>query len=93
MTDRLALTLLLFLVACPAEEPPAEEEPTPVPCNDGLPPPSAGCLPECGNELQVGQPCTDGGGENVVHRVGWVLSWAENRMTNTSKNTKLLLFL
>lgn len=32
-------------------------------CSAGLPAPSAPCLPECGNELFVGQPCTEGGGE------------------------------
>lgn len=32
-------------------------------CAENLPPPSVPCLPPCGNELGVGQPCTKGGGE------------------------------
>ena len=79
MTDRLALTLLLLLVACPPSgldgDGPEEEEPTPTPCNEGLPPPSAACLPECGNELQVGQPCTEGGSEcytGTFENIAWL---------------------
>ncbi len=78
MTERLSLLLLLFLVACPAQDPPEEEEPTPEPtppCNEGLPEPSTECLPECGNELQVGQPCTEGGGEcytGVFEDIAWL---------------------
>jgi hypothetical protein len=33
------------------------------PCDFGLPPPSDACIPKCGNELGVGQPCTKKGGE------------------------------
>ncbi len=32
-----------------------------VPCPAELPPPSDPCIPACGNELGVGQPCTRGG--------------------------------
>jgi len=32
-------------------------------CSFGLPPPNDPCLPVCGNERGVGQPCTAGGGE------------------------------
>jgi hypothetical protein len=33
-------------------------------CHPNLPPPSAACLEgQCGNELGVGQPCTQGGNE------------------------------
>jgi hypothetical protein len=27
----------------------------------GVPPPSDPCIPKCGNELKIGQPCTKGG--------------------------------
>jgi hypothetical protein len=33
------------------------------PCDFGLPAPNDVCLPKCGNERGVGQPCTKGGGE------------------------------
>jgi hypothetical protein len=32
-------------------------------CDFGLPPPNDVCIPKCGNEKGVGQPCTKGGGE------------------------------
>lgn len=32
-------------------------------CSENVPEPSDPCLPTCGNELGVGQPCTQGGGE------------------------------
>lgn len=35
----------------------------PAPCDANLPPPSDPCIPKCGNSLNVGQPCTKGGGE------------------------------
>lgn len=33
------------------------------PCPEGLPPPSHECLAGCGNELNVGMPCSKLGGE------------------------------
>jgi hypothetical protein len=35
----------------------------PHPCDENLPPPSDPCIPACGNSVNVGQPCTKGGGE------------------------------
>jgi hypothetical protein len=32
-------------------------------CPEGLPPPADPCLAGCGNEIGVGQPCTEDGGE------------------------------
>lgn len=32
-------------------------------CAEGLPAPSDPCIPVCGNEQHVGQPCSEGGGE------------------------------
>ncbi len=40
-----------------------EGEAQPPECAEGLPPPSDPCIPFCGNEKGVGQPCTEGGGE------------------------------
>jgi hypothetical protein len=39
-------------------------------CAPNLPPPSDPCLPVCGNELGVGQPCTRGGYECPAIDVG-----------------------
>ena len=41
-----------------------------VPCPAELPPPSDPCIPACGNELGVGQPCTRGGYECPAIDVG-----------------------
>ena len=60
------LGLLLWSGSCTLgapEEEVASEVDAGDDCSVGLPPPSAACLPKCGNELGVGQPCTKGGGE------------------------------
>ena len=66
MICRALLTLgVLLLPACEAPgapSPPGDDD-TPVDACPELPEPSAPCIPECGNELAVGQPCTQGGGE------------------------------
>ena len=58
----LALALAMSCGTSPEPEPTPTPEPTPD-CSEGLPEPSVECLPECGNELRVGQPCTEDGGE------------------------------
>ena len=57
------IAFVLGVLAC--EAPPAQEMAfdAGVDCAENLPPPSIPCLPRCGNELGVGQPCTKGGGE------------------------------
>jgi hypothetical protein len=44
-----------------------DEDDTAPDCAAGLPPPSDPCLPVCGNEQFVGQPCTKDGGECNEH--------------------------
>jgi hypothetical protein len=56
-----ALLLPLLLTACAPGAGPVDAGPE---CSPNLPPPSDPCLADqCGNELGVGQPCTEGGGE------------------------------
>lgn len=54
----LSLLLVGALLACTGEEPPVDAG-----CAARLPAPSDPCLPRCGNDKGVGQPCTEGGGE------------------------------
>jgi len=63
----LELVLLLGLSACldvtDVEVYPANDGGPQKACSSNVPPPNDPCLPECGNELGVGQPCTKGGAE------------------------------
>jgi hypothetical protein len=59
------VTTLLALVGCPdsgsGSGSDADVEDGSVPCPAELPPPSDPCIPLCGNEFGVGQPCSKGG--------------------------------
>lgn len=60
----------VWCAACPAPPPSSSSTPPAPECRDDLPPPSDPCLEgQCGNELGVGQPCTQGGGECDVFNV------------------------
>lgn len=54
-----------FVIACPtsSSEGEGEGEGEEKPCGDFVPEPADVCIPVCGNEQGVGQPCTRGGGE------------------------------
>jgi hypothetical protein len=58
-----ALSVVLSLAACPAASSEGEGEGEEKPCGDFVPAPADPCIPVCGNEQGVGQPCTAGGGE------------------------------
>ena len=64
-----SVLILPLLGACPA--PAQDADPTPEPTPEGCPdepgPKSDPCLPDCGNELFVGMPCSEDGGECSDH--------------------------
>ena len=60
----IALSIFVWCaLACEAPPEKAMVYDAGVDCAKNLPAPSVPCLPRCGNELGVGQPCTQGGGE------------------------------
>lgn len=57
-------------------------------CGPNVPAPSAPCIPKCGNEFQVGQPCTRGGGECSNNPNSFLCTGDFNKETNLLYCTK-----